>query len=224
MLAVSFGAFIALFLLAVISWRNAERRAQAVKDLAEAQRQVEEKRAEVNNLAQTAASQRQAMARERLETRRKFYLSDVRLAYRSWQNGEPAAAIRLLSPYGPKEFDDLRGFEWRYLWRLCQRRDSLFTLLCDKKAVSAVAFSPDGKVLALAPAAYNADYWCRRWLSRGRTETDDGNLSSARGAGRHPEHATRPRRGERVCRAPAHLGSRRPRWRCGRWGAVRRQQ
>src|SRR5207248_11515039 len=101
LVAVSFTAFIALIVLGVVSWRNAEKRAQAVKDLTDAQRQIEQKRAEIDSLSQAAVAQRLAMHREQLETRRKFYLSDLRLAFRSWQNDEPAAAIRLLAPYAP---------------------------------------------------------------------------------------------------------------------------
>src|SRR5262249_8012770 len=43
--------------------------------------------------------------------------------------------------------EDLRGFEWRYLWRLC-RDGSRQTLPGDARPVAGVAFSRDGQTLA----------------------------------------------------------------------------
>src|SRR5262249_14972240 len=45
--------------------------------------------------------------------------------------------------------EDLRGFEWRYLWGLC-RDGSRQTLHGHADVISAVAFSPDGQILATA--------------------------------------------------------------------------
>ena len=43
---------------------------------------------------------------------------------------------------------DLRGWEWRYFWSRCQS-DERFTLCQYTNSVSALAFSPDGKWLAV---------------------------------------------------------------------------
>src|SRR5438046_5269145 len=58
--------------------------------------------------------------------------------------------VRLLTAHLPRRGQpDLRGFEWRYLWRLSQRGDALFTCR-GKEQCSSVAFSPDGKTVAMA--------------------------------------------------------------------------
>src|SRR5262249_552019 len=54
--------------------------------------------------------------------------------------------------------EDLRGFEWRYLWRLCQD-GSRRTLPAHTAAVTAVAFSPDEKTLVTAAEDPSVRLW-----------------------------------------------------------------
>lgn len=56
----------------------------------------------------------------------------------------------LIGKYFPKPGEeDLRGLEWRYLWKLCQGNE-IFTLPFNGYPVNTVTFSPDGRLLALA--------------------------------------------------------------------------
>ena len=75
----------------------------------------------------------------------------MNLAQHALANNEAAQAIRLLDTYRPtgKSGPDLRHWEWRYLWQLCQG-DELATLHRYSSGVSSVAVSKDGKLLALA--------------------------------------------------------------------------
>src|SRR5262249_26128120 len=63
------------------------------------------------------------------------------------QRADVARVIELLDQHRPKaKQEDLRGFEWYYLWRLCHRET--LTLRGHAREINAVAFSPDGKTLA----------------------------------------------------------------------------
>jgi len=80
---------------------------------------------------------------------RQLYISDVNSAHHAWQHGNVDRAAGLLRRHAPRPGDeDLRGFEWYYLWGLCQRSQQVPTL--DQAPVTAVAMSPDGRLLAAA--------------------------------------------------------------------------
>jgi eukaryotic-like serine/threonine-protein kinase len=62
-----------------------------------------------------------------------LYTADMKLAYQAWQEGNLERAQALLRAHlpergreDPSRAGDLRGFEWRYLWQLCQD-ESRFT-------------------------------------------------------------------------------------------------
>jgi WD40 repeat protein/class 3 adenylate cyclase len=82
--------------------------------------------------------------------RRERYAAQMGLAQQAWNEGNLARAWELLRKQIPEaEEEDLRGFEWGYLWRLCQG-ESWFTLSGYTGLYNALAFSPDGQTLAAA--------------------------------------------------------------------------
>ena len=138
--------------------------------LAEAKRQEEvaiEQRSlaeEQNQLAAkqrtVALQQRQVAVRERAEAqtqrdravwqeqanRKLLYAAHINLAQRSWEGADVGRVEELLALHRPHPGDeDLRGFEWYYLWRLSHR---FLSILRHNNEVKSVAFSPDGKRLA----------------------------------------------------------------------------
>src|SRR5207249_203032 len=107
------------------------------------------------------------------EARHNLYASQMNLAQRVWDDGNTGRALELLNAWRPAPGEeDLRGFEWRYLWRLCQGNSRLTLPQGDE--VSSVAFSPSHRLLA-------AETWAsgvvRLW-----------DLSSRRAVGALPVH------------------------------------
>src|SRR5688572_13040223 len=99
------------------------------------------------NEAQLRRERDYARDHERL-TRQNLYAADMFLAHRAIEDGNLALARRTLEAHrpGPGQ-EDLRGFEWRYLWQQC-RGQQKHTLTGFSNAVTCVAFSPDGRWLA----------------------------------------------------------------------------
>jgi WD40 repeat protein len=83
---------------------------------------------------------------ERDGNKRLLYATRMSLANQAWDSVNIGRVQELLEVSRPKVGEeDLRGFEWYYLWRLCH--SDLLTLQHDSQ-VASVAFSPDGKILA----------------------------------------------------------------------------
>ena len=99
-----------------------------------------------------------ADARE-LESRRHRYAAQMNLAMQEWHAGNVAKVLALLETNRPAAGEqDLRGFEWHHLWRLCQhaRRGSLAV---GSGPVRAVAASADGKFWAAGDDEGNIRVW-----------------------------------------------------------------
>jgi WD40 repeat protein len=93
---------------------------------------------------------RRARVGER-EARRQLYAANVNLAHQAWEEGNLGRARELLESVRPRagDRDDLRGFEWRYLWRLCHHDESGRTITnLPGGAIAATFWSADHLLLA----------------------------------------------------------------------------
>jgi WD40 repeat protein len=119
---------------------------------------------EQTRLKEKAQAQEQA-------TRLRAYASEVSVALKAWEAGNPSRARELLERQRPKrEEPDLRGFEWRYLYELFRPREiATLHLQSGLAEVWGSAWSPDGKYVALGSYGGKVELW--DWLARKRLET-----------------------------------------------------
>jgi WD40 repeat protein len=120
-------------------------RATVAESVARNERDVAEKARDREADARRAASEAQAVAeRETRVSNYNLYVSQIQLAQRFWEDGDPAAVRRVLSvavnPHEPGH----RGPEWRYLQGLTS--EALRSVGCD--ATAGPVFSPDGRRVA----------------------------------------------------------------------------
>src|SRR5262245_5540402 len=98
-------------------------------------------------LSTRIARERDKVVQQELSNRRLLYAADMNLAMQAWEINDVGLARELVNSHIPKPGEeDLRGFEWYYLWRLCHR--DLLTLKGHTHIVTSMAFSHDGKRLA----------------------------------------------------------------------------
>jgi WD40 repeat protein len=84
--------------------------------------------------------------------RQNLYVTRTNLAQTAWNDARVGRVLELLESQRPQPGEeDLRGFEWNYLWRLCHAaRLHLHGKDPKNSAVDDVAYSPDGRLLAVA--------------------------------------------------------------------------
>jgi WD40 repeat protein/Flp pilus assembly protein TadD len=128
-------------------WRQAEaaRGREALRASSESAAREEAQRA---GAAEKVRAEAEARARGEkqdalADAERSLYLQQIALAWQAWQDGNVPHMEELLDRCPPGQ----RGWEWGYLRRLAHAE--LRTLDVDA-AVQQLAFSPDGKLLALA--------------------------------------------------------------------------
>ena len=72
-------------------------------------------------LRQQADQDRERAEEQEALARLNEYVADINLAQQSLAAGNYGRAVQLLDKHRPQPGEpDLRGFEWRYLWQLCQ--------------------------------------------------------------------------------------------------------
>ncbi|MBI2925466.1 MAG: protein kinase [Verrucomicrobia bacterium] len=98
-------------------------------------------------------AKREATLRTRAEAgesqaQQNAYASDMNLAQQALKDSNLGRALELLTRHIPQSGQqDLRGWEWRYLWGRC-RSEEICTLGEHERWVMAIDFSSDGRLLA----------------------------------------------------------------------------
>ncbi len=112
--------------------------------LAQAGEETQRREAQASEERAIQERQRAELARE--ETRRRAYAAEISAAFQALAENNLGRAIELLDRQRPKPGEeDLRGFEWRHLWKRCQSDEKVSFR---DAGGSGLAFSPDGKWLA----------------------------------------------------------------------------
>ncbi len=113
-----------------------------------------------------AIQQRNRAIEQGLINRRSLYAAHMNLAQQGWDTKNIEGMRELVESYLPQPGqEELRGFEWYYLWRLCHS----FQTLRHGDSVTSLAFSPDSKMLATGSWNYTVRLWdvnTRQELSR----------------------------------------------------------
>jgi len=109
-------------------------------------------------LSARIARERDKASQQELSNRRLLYAAHMNLAMQAWEAADIERMRELVESHIPKPGEeDMRGFEWYYLWRLYHRE--LMTLKGHGDSVLSVAFSPDGKRLATGSHDRTAKLW-----------------------------------------------------------------
>jgi serine/threonine protein kinase len=103
-----------------------------------------------------------------LDAHRKAYASDMNLVQRALELNNLNSALALLNHHTPvqkseirnrkPEIQDLRGWEWRYLWSQCQS-DAQSVFYRTSNNISALTTSHDGKWLAIGENSQGVSVW-----------------------------------------------------------------
>jgi WD40 repeat protein/serine/threonine protein kinase len=134
--------------------------AEQQRDIAQQEREEAQQQRGIADMEKHRAEEARAEAdRQRALVRRLLYFSRINMADRAWHDNEMARMELLLEELrpGPGDAEDLRGFEWHYLWRL--RHSSLLALKGHAREVTSVAYRPDGKRLASASFDWTVKVW-----------------------------------------------------------------
>jgi WD40 repeat protein len=139
---------------------DARAEAERQRGQAEAARnEADQARDEVERQKREVERQKAEVERQRDLVRRTSYAAHTNLAATAWRDGDVARMLFLLEEQRPERTggEDLRGFEWYYLWRLGHA--DLLTIKGPAFGVNGVCFSPDGKRLASAVSDMTVRVW-----------------------------------------------------------------
>jgi WD40 repeat protein len=136
-------------------WYAAQERPHALRETA--LRQEADTNAELSRRQTRNARRAESDARNQRDAALlNLYVSQINLAQREWEAGHVARVVELLEACLPREGEkDLRGFEWHYLWALCN--GELLTLR--GHTTMSVAWAPDGRRLAAGGADRTVHVW-----------------------------------------------------------------
>ncbi len=191
LLAVSGASAAGLLVLAGFLWHNAEMRAEAVQDLGQArgalgeaqkertaalesvqqlQKEADEEKANLEKLQMLAEAEMAKAKSARLEASHILYAADMQFAHAAQEAADTTRLLRLLENHWPAAGqEDLRGFEWHYLWRLMNRDRFTLTEHAPKnRPAGATLDTPESVLVAIAPdnktfASVGADKKIRVW-------------------------------------------------------------
>jgi WD40 repeat protein/serine/threonine protein kinase len=120
---------------------------------------AQENAAKADAQRQIAVEQGRLAKEAELAARRRLYDSHMNLAYESWKKGQTARVPVLLETHRPQTGqEDLRSFEWYFLWQLYHRGERK-VLRGHRAAVLSVAFAPDGKTLTSGDSSGDVRLW-----------------------------------------------------------------
>jgi WD40 repeat protein len=127
------------------NYREAERQRQNALEQTRIAKQQATEAFKQNRIAE---EQRRKVIAEAKRNDRLSYFADMNLAQQAWEQANITQLLKFLERQRPAPGDeDLRGFEWRYLWRLANsvpmKKEGPMT-----HAITSIAFSPDGRKIA----------------------------------------------------------------------------
>jgi serine/threonine protein kinase len=152
---------IALAVSNVLVTQERDEKALALHDKEEALKQESFARAKAKEQEALANRNAKVSQQQELLARRRLYNAQINLAHQAWEAGNPQRVLELLEGQRPRfDEEDMRTFEWYYLWRLC-RAAHRFTLrghdsknhgndIWQSTEIFGIDISPDGKTLASA--------------------------------------------------------------------------
>jgi serine/threonine protein kinase len=118
-----------------------------------------EQRAKAETERERADAHARKASESQEQSRRLIYASDMNLAQQALKLNNVGKARRLLERHRPKPGEqDLRGWEWRYLWQMT-RSSALVTLTNRPVRGFSVSFSADGSRLAVGWFDGHIDLW-----------------------------------------------------------------
>jgi len=123
---------------------------------------------------QAADEQRQQAQAQELVARQQAYAADMNLAQQALAMNNLGRAQMLLNRHKPRPGQqDLRGWEWRYLWGQ-GRSDAVFNFTENKTLAGSLAVSPDGQRIATGTQLSLFD-----WQTKRRVTPDPAKIAGA---------------------------------------------